>query len=748
MHKFDFEALPDLSEPEFERTSLLVDAIGASSQFSLKAQKLWTKPSGDKLELLVVELECDGVPDQNPAGIEYREPLGLLIGPSDAVPNVWALRPDFPSLLHGNETGEDMPFSLCIYLEEPRVVNRTWTAGSFLKRIYWWMESSASDTVHPEDQPVEQLFFNSQYELVLPADAGRDFTGLPNPACITRVVNRGENAATYFLGQLPSGADQGEGGNTPVENVFLFDLPPVIHGTILSNPPTLAKLLEILECHGLTAENLLKEKVHMIVGDQGVQATESRHPTVILVRVPIVRSAGAEPERIQIKAFVHREDPIRIGLKMGYLLASPENDKIHRDLLGTQKIPENVELQPLDVLELNTREDFSFQSGIGEYGAESPPKYTLIGAGAFGSALLDMWERSGWPVNTLIDRDHIKPHNLTRHTTGVDHIGCWKVVACADRTLRSTRSDSALNILVDDACAMGAETKAFVVSTDLVFDVSTSLDYSRASSLDDELPRHCTLFVTPNGNDGVMMFEDANREVRLRTLESQYYRALINEQWGENHLIGHLGEFISGASCRDISLRLPYSSIIGHAARMAEQARCHASNQESCIRVWKQDPISGAVDAIKVETEGEIAIALGDFTVSYDSGLTKKLVSLREARLPVETGGILLGYIDFNIQSIFIVDALSAPPESEETITSFQRGNEGVLECLRNAQSRTTNIVDYVGEWHSHPVEVEAKPSRLDIEQLAQLVDILAEDGLPAIQMIVGEDGVRVFLGE
>jgi hypothetical protein len=78
-------------------------------------------------------------------------------------------------------------------------------------------------------------------------------------------------------------------------------------------------------------------------------------------------------------------------------------------------------------------------------------------------------------------------------------------------------------------------------------------------------------FVTPNGKTAVLLAEDAERSIRVRSLEAQYYRALIQEEWGNDHLEGNAGTFWSGAGCRDISVVMPYSRIVAHASTLAEQ---------------------------------------------------------------------------------------------------------------------------------------------------------------------------------
>jgi integrative and conjugative element protein (TIGR02256 family) len=115
--------------------------------------------------------------------------------------------------------------------------------------------------------------------------------------------------------------------------------------------------------------------------------------------------------------------------------------------------------------------------------------------------------------------------------------------------------------------------------------------------------------------------------------------------------------------------------------------------------------------------------------------------------LPNETGGVLLGYHDFNVGAIVLVDALPAPSDSHASPGSFERGTSGLVSAVQDASARTAGIVGYVGEWHSHPRGHSAKPSRDDLIQLAELSLGMHGDGLPALQLIVGENDIQVLQG-
>src|SRR5207249_2928196 len=120
-------------------------------------------------------------------------------------------------------------------------------------------------------------------------------------------------------------------------------------------------------------------------------------------------------------------------------------------------------------------------------------------------------------------------------------------------------------------------------------------------------------FITPNGNAAVLLAEDAQRLIRLRSLEAQYYRALIQESWGQHHLEGNPGTFLSGASCRDISMVIPYSRIIGHAGTLAEQIPLAAACPEALIRVWQRDPERGSIAVHEIPVTQEIRRPLNRF---------------------------------------------------------------------------------------------------------------------------------------
>ena len=732
------------NELVFARSNEIYNAIKQHCDYSLIEICRYIPPSlgVPAEEIFIVEISCDGVPSNNNLGIDFIERLAICVPrESKKLVEVFALRKNFPLLMHQNSVLPGMPPSLCLYQESPRNVFRTWTAPSFLKRIQYWLEHSARGTLHPDDQPVEQLFFTSEYELILPWN----FDELQNTNFFVRkTFHQKDKGVTLFLSDTP--LDDSEN----IASIINITLPPVVHGRIESDFGSLGQLSDTLMTRGINLVEMLSQKIEEKVGN-GISVSQDAELTVILMQINIIRSSDDKNTKVFHKAYLVSNGELSIGENMGVLYRPPhDNQMYYVEQKASFSMPNNKDnwrnilIWPMEILRCLDRSSARSQSGIKTEG----PSGTLIGAGALGSALLDLWTRSGWGEWDVIDNDHIKPHNLVRHQANVDLIGANKAVAAiylVNRIMAGAAKGEAINA---DACEL-TDTRVTdtLRSSQLIVDASTTLDYPRIISGFNDFSRHLSVFVTPNANAGVLLLEDVDRKKRLRTIEAQYYRAILSEKWGENHLAGNRGTYWSGASCRDISLVMPYSNIVKYASIFAEQMPLLIPEREAAIRIWQADSITGAIAAYSIEVREELCLPFDSMNIYIDVGIQEKMHSQREASLPKETGGVLLGYYDFNINAIVVVDALPAPKDSKASTGYFERGLHGVVESVVKASQRTAGIVGYIGEWHSHPRGADVMPSNEDKFQLAYLTQGLAEEGLPAVMLIIGDDGLCVLQG-
>lgn len=728
------------SELTIPRAKALFDAVQQQRDYSLVQILRHPVEGSPTLECLVVEVECDDVPPKNPVGIGYRERLALCV-PNDAkkLVDVLALRQDFPVLMHQNQGVPGAPANLCLYFEPPAAVMRTWTPQAFLRRIQWWLEKSARRELHPADQPVEHLFFASKYELVLPWNLDELRQNPDQYFAVVRQQERPDGGFTCFLVPVAPDIPQAK----TAKHIELV-LPPIVHGFIERDPATLGQLADQMTRRNVDLISPLRTALQAGIGQTGAVASRNDTGTVILLHIPISRGVDAEPDGIIRRAFFVPLSALDLGIACGALLV--HEGQYYQDLLNQQPSTtwRDQPVLPMEVLMQNDGAAARRQSGIMEEG----PTSVLIGVGSLGSALLNIWGRGGWGRWTIIDKDHIKPHNLSRHAAFAQHIGEAKSTVVADIHVAVMQGATTIDSIVADACDFGQESVARALAgATLVIDASTTLEYPRAVSAVNALPRHFSVFVTPNGNAAVLLAEDAKRTQRLRTLEAQYYRALIGQDWGKVHLAGHTDTFWSGASCRDISLVMPYSRILGHASALAEQVQAAVIQDDALIRVWQRDPALGAVAVHDMPVMEEQRFELDGLDLYIDEGILQQLRRLRLQHFPNETGGVLLGYYDFNVNSIIVVHALPAPADSKASPAFFERGIAGLAESVKEASVRTAGMVQYIGEWHSHPSGYSASPSKDDLIQLVHLTLGMADDGLPAVQLIVGEKDVQILQG-
>ncbi|MHA1213194.1 MAG: ThiF family adenylyltransferase, partial [Candidatus Heimdallarchaeota archaeon] len=409
-------------------------------------------------------------------------------------------------------------------------------------------------------------------------------------------------------------------------------------------------------------------------------------------------------------------------------------------------VQQNTEWRRLGILPIEVKSDVDRLSAQKQSGIEpekSKFKGIIIGVGALGGAVSDIWTKEAWGDWIFVDHDVIKSHNTIRHIARNSHVGQYKaeiVKYMVNDNFHPGHYNS--SAIIDKATNWdNQQLKSAIDSSDLIVDISTTLDVPRELSLVNDIGRSCSLFVTPSGTGRVLIFEDQTRKTRLDSLEAQYYKAIINNEWGKDHLIGNSGNLWVGAGCRDVSAVIPYETIQLNAAILARQLRLHKEKPESLIRVWALNDHSGSLFCETISSESAIYTEESGWRIIWDNEIKKKLRAIRFESLPSETGGIILGYVDHKIRSIFIVDILPAPYDSDSNTTGFTRGVSGLREALENVSVRTANIVGYIGEWHSHPAFSSAEPSTLDWELIRTISKIMANDGEPALMLIVGSAG-------
>ena len=701
-------------------------------------------------EVIVVDCRCDGVPTQNPVGIQYRERLGLqFFAAENRPPEVRALREDFLCTAHQNYVGRDEPVSLCLYFESWPAVHRTWTPQKHLARIQWWLAETANGTLHRDDQPVEPIYFSSRFALVLPENFESQAEETDQVLVVEPRRSPGRRKDSPILvGRMVSAAEAEKITNVSIQCVALT-IPPIVHGPMERIPVCLGALHDQMESRGAPIVQKLKAQIQQQTDEAGVTASENTCVLLVL-KIPITRTAGGEAERVESKGFIVNAPLAKLGVACGAL--TQHEGKYYRNvLIGTETAGEQTDWRDIAVEPLEILQPFTAQLAQRMSGLTSPgPRGVLTGVGALGSCMATIWQREAWGHWSFIDPDFLKPHNLVRHTGLEPQVGWPKVdvARCLGASLLCSESSQEVDIFAGAADFGNPEVCDALESAELVVDATTTLEVPRELAGRDALKRMASVFVTLSGLDSVLMIEDARREIRIDCLEPQYYRAIVNEPWGESHLLEKSGVRRVGAGCRDLSVVISHELITLHGATLARHIRLAFESEQPSVKVWRCDAESGGLSVEVVVLHQVLSERLNGLRIVWDEGVRQRVRQLRTENLPNETGGVLLGYFDLPNASVYLVDVLPAPADSQGDPSGFTRGIDGLSADVKRVSERTGGIVDYVGEWHSHPPGSSARPSTADMDQMASLACALHRDGLPAVMLIAGEDEERWMAGE
>jgi integrative and conjugative element protein (TIGR02256 family) len=369
--------------------------------------------------------------------------------------------------------------------------------------------------------------------------------------------------------------------------------------------------------------------------------------------------------------------------------------------------------------------------------------------GALGSQVVDILVRSGFGLWSLVDADVLLPHNLARHALPSQFVG-WAKAEAMGCHLASLLTDSCVEraIFADvlDPGPKVADLNSALETSDAILDLSASIAVERKLALD--LPataRRISVFLNPTGSSSILLAEDDQRTTRLDCLEMQYYRAILSRE----ELIGHLspldGPIRYARSCRDVSSTLPEQRVALHAALAAHAIKDALSCADSRIHLSVADDQDN-VRSLTIPTAKVAEMELGAWKLVADSDFIAKLFRLRETDLPNETGGVLLGVWDLVHHIVYMVETIPAPPDSRKRTTSFIRGCEGLLDQVLQATEATGGMVQYVGEWHSHPIGFGTDPSGFDHKVFSWIGEMTKEKGYQPVMAIFGDHEHRWFV--
>ena len=681
--------------------------------------------------------------------IEARERIAAIFFVNDEqMPETLALRREFPQVPHLNLRVDELPRSLCLYDQPYSELKRQWTGPRFVERIRTWLALTAKGKLHADDQPLEPLLWGHVGHIVLPSDLPGQEDGISNQLVVSALSLKPGDC--FLVADYERNGRKDRAGVSYV--TLVLSSPPQTHGVIRSRPDNLEELATFTAAAGLDLldgiRNRIKEAKESLESDKESEETLLGASLILLLRFPKTREAGAVVESSDVWAFLTAKTVREVGIEIGLW------SEFH-GALGLEPTPppertgQSVKLDLLNPLFNLSRRTAAILNDIDNRPVDS--SITCVGAGALGSQLILNAARAGFGRWTILDHDRLFPHNLARHALPGYAVGIPKAIAVANVANSLTDDEDAFGACAVNVLDPGEQREKIneaMKDCDVILDMSASVSVVR--HLSHEVvsdARRISLFVNPSGEDLVLLAEDRERAFPLDSLEMQYYRALIRNTDLSGHFLPVDARPRYGQSCRDITSRIPQDAMAIHAAIGSRALRRTLIADEPTIAVWRTDE-ELAVRKIIVNPASVSRFQAGEWTVVFDSEFVSGLHGLREAKLPNETGGVIIGAFDLEHRMVYLVDTVPSPPDSDEWPTLYIRGSRGLERHVEQIVTATDGALHYVGEWHSHPAGESTAPSVDDLKVFAWLSEVMDGDGLPAVMMIVGDVGrVSFFLG-
>ncbi len=700
-----------IEELKNEKSKQIASSISAFGK-TVKILEI-AKEDGDR-EILFVQFLLD-IPNNPINDIRQKETIKIVIFKnSSLLPQVFAMREDFPiGLPHTNITTNKRPISLCIFEENFEELKHKWSGSYFLQSIKTWLELTAINQLHQENQPLEPFIIGSNGIVI--------------------------NPNNLFIKQLPNGFYRTTDSmlGTPIHRLFITT-PAVENGVVHQTVDNLFNLKELFKSKDIDLLGLLKPKIIELVDSgikNGLYGDFWKGIIFLIVEIPIVRNAV-------------KSEPTLVGFKINATL-SEFSTIFGRTILGLENlisVKENLsedKLTPIKIEILSPHLNLNrtlAQNYSGVNNKHLGSKISLVGLGAIGSQFFMNLSRNGFGIWNLIDKDIMLPHNFIRHaSTNVEnHMALNKANAIsrqANDLLDDPEFSKALDASIYDI------DKTVLLDSDIIIDMSTSIGVERYLANEIKGVRKFSSFLNPVGTDLVMLSEDNLGLYPLDILEIQYYKELLKNPKLSNHLtFEQEGRIRYARGCRDITSKIPQENLSIFSGIAAKAFKKKIIDNEANIDIWRiEDEYTVTKNSFKIDDWNEETVDGWTIFINKNS-LLNIITPFRSSKLPNETGGILIGAIDSFYKKIYIVDTILSPEDSIERPTLYIRGIKGVSQKLEEIYEITNDNLKYLGEWHSHPKNCGLGMSGDDKIQFAELKNEAKLKGQPAIMLILGDD--------
>lgn len=740
----DESELYDLEGEEVEPSELSIQNCVAVKRLISEdyayVELLQCKKDDSGNEYLIFDIE-PSTPQKPKIEIKKRERIGVkFLVNEDGKPITYALRKNFPHAPHINYSPEGTPKNLCLSIRLFEEEKTRWTAAKHLSRIHRWLSDTSKDQLHLDDQPLENVFYGTGSRIILPSsffDVENDI----DDEVLDFIPFQNYNRHYVIVGLNKELAEKWYGNIKQPFWTFTIDVPKAkLHGLIEYQPTNLYELDVYLKDLGLNLISELKSKFHLSKDE----CLEGK--LLLIIRIPKKRSEDGDIEEHEILSFFSDVEVSELSNRLGVFEKNGRQYFVARNH-AIDSNAKNTQLDQLNPSSLLTTKQASLYSNLEP---KNDKKLTAIGVGAIGSQLILNTLRAGQGKWHLVDKDDFLPHNASRHALPSAYIGMPKAFAMQNFIERiffedTVASSQVLDVLTEN----NEEFKDHLKNSNFIIDCSASVDVARRLALDFEsdAPR-VSFFLSPSGDDSILLAESQDRSYSLDTLEMEYYKSLYNIPDLEGHLRVEDEKIRYAQGCNDISSRIPQYLVAVHAGIGSKEIINILSKHDiPKIKLW-QITQDSEVKRKEIKPSRYIEGSIDQWQLKASLKLLNKINDERTNKLPNETGGVLIGSIDHFRKIVYVVDSLSSPSDSDEWPHAYIRGVKGIKERLESIGEKTAGNLQYLGEWHSHPEGAKLKPSEHDKKLFQWLEGYMKRESLPPIMAIFGNNQSSWYISQ
>lgn len=334
----------------------------------------------------------------------------------------------------------------------------------------------------------------------------------------------------------------------------------------------------------------------------------------------------------------------------------------------------------------------------------------ILGCGAIGSKLATHLYRSGLNKLTICDNDTFQPHNVCRHALFSSDF-FEKKTSAMKKALDKMYYDFR-KVRVYDEDIINWLPQQDLSQYDLIIDATASASVFRLlDKLTSHLSTPCVRFsMSDAGNLGLLYMKCKNT-----AMISDYYMYLASRAIDDDDICNWLSKEVNynhdfvriGEGCHSNTMILSDDIVSTHTAIASSIIRNMFENQltNRAYLSFVNVEYDGQVFTDKYDVPLFINIQCdnaNDWNIRIPQNLYDSICHAARKSKCYEIGGYMMGCIDVKYKTIYVLHHY-IPEDSNQKSTRLSLGKKGWKKEYEKVSQRTSNVITYIGDWHSHP---------------------------------------------